>query len=165
MSAQAPYPTPAPSGASSGKAATASYPAKASYPGATPYPGASYPATPFSSDQVDPYAYMSATPDATNAGTAPFPGTEYVDSYEVFAGGGYTSPKPITNPLARTSLWFAVFSIPGMGITLIISVVLAIIALIRAQELPGRIGTREALAALIYDAFVVFFILTMYALA
>ena len=98
-------------------------------------------------------------------GTTPFPGTEYVDSYEVFAGGGYTSPKPITNPLARTSLWFAVFSIPGMGITLIISVVLAIIALIRAQELPGRIGTREALAALIYDAFVVFFILTMYALA
>ena len=70
MSVQAPYPTPAPSGAPSGKAATASY------PGATPYPGASYPASPFSSDQVDPYAYMSATHDATNMGTAPFPGTE-----------------------------------------------------------------------------------------
>ena len=159
MSAQAPYPTPAPSGAPSGKAATASY------PGAPPYPGASYSAAPVFSDQVDPYAYMSAAPDVTNVGTAPFPGTEYVDSYEVFVGGGYTSPKPITNPLARTSLWFAVFSIPGMGITLIISVVLAIIALIRAQDLPGRIGTREALAALIYDAFVVFFILAMYSLA
>ena len=143
----------------------ASYPATASYPGAPPYPGASYSAAPVFSDQVDPYAYMSAAPDVTNVGTAPFPGTEYVDSYEVFVGGGYTSPKPITNPLARTSLWFAVFSIPGMGITLIISVVLAIIALIRAQDLPGRIGTREALAALIYDAFVVFFILAMYSLA
>jgi len=93
-------------------------------------------------------------------------GTRFPQQEDVVsAGGGYPSPKPITNPLARTSLWFAVFSIPGMGITLIISVVLAIIALIRAQELPGRIGTREALAALIYDAFVVFFILAMYSLA
>ena len=82
-----------------------------------------------------------------------FPGTQYVDVAAIFADGGYNSPKPIGNPLAKVALWvsvFAIFFLPG-----IISVVLAIIALERAQSLPGRVGSREAIAALVFNGILV----------
>ena len=82
-----------------------------------------------------------------------FPGTQYVNVAAIFADGGYNSPKPIGNPLAKVALWvsvFAIFFLPG-----IISVVLAIIALVRAQSLPGRVGSREAIAALVFNGILV----------
>ena len=82
-----------------------------------------------------------------------FPGTQYVDVAAIFADGGYNSPKPIGNPLAKAALWvsvFAIFVLPG-----IISVVLAIIALVQAQSLPGRVGAREAIAALVFNGILV----------
>ena len=82
-----------------------------------------------------------------------FPGTQYVDVAAIFADGGYNSPKPIGNPLAKVALWvsvFAIFFLPG-----IISVVLAIIALVRAPSLPGRVGSREAIAALVFNGILV----------
>ena len=82
-----------------------------------------------------------------------FPGTQYVDVAAIFADGGYNSPKPIGNPLAKVALLvsvFAIFFLPG-----IISVVLAIIALVRAQSLPGRVGSREAIAALVFNGILV----------
>ena len=82
-----------------------------------------------------------------------FPGTQYVDVAAIFADGGYNSPKPIGNPLAKVALWFSVFAIfvlPGL-----ISVVLAIIALVQAQSLPGRVGSREAIAALVFNGILV----------
>lgn len=82
-----------------------------------------------------------------------FPGTQYVDVAAIFADGGYNSPKPIGNPLAKVALWvsvFGIFFLPG-----IISVVLAIIALVRAQSLPGRVGSREAIAALVFNGILV----------
>ena len=91
-----------------------------------------------------------------------FPGTEYVNIREVFADGGYTSPKPITNPMAKIALWFGVFGF--FGFTLVISIVLAVIALVQAQSLPERIGSREAIAALVYDGILVFIGLSIYAL-
>lgn len=99
----------------------------------------------------DRYGYA---PESVTRGSAPvsygdFPGTEYVNVREVFADGGYTSPVPITNPVAKASLWFAVFGF--FGIPIIVSIVLAVIALIQAQSLPDRIGAREATAALVFD--------------
>ena len=91
-----------------------------------------------------------------------FPGTEYVNIREVFADGGYTSPKPITNPMAKIALWFGVFGF--FGFALVISIVLAVIALVQAQSLPERIGSREAIAALVYDGILVFIGLSIYAL-
>ena len=116
-----------------------------------------------------------ATPDATSSMEAPgdrfgyapgrlrvpsaglsgptFPGTQYVDVAAIFADGGYNSPKPIGNPLAKAALWvsvFAIFVLPGL-----ISVVLAIIALVQAQSLPGRVGAREAIAALVFNGILV----------
>ena len=82
-----------------------------------------------------------------------FPGTQYVDVAAIFADGGYNSPKPIGNPLAKAALWvsvFAIFVLPGL-----ISVVLAIIALVQAQSLPGRVGSREAIAALVFNGILV----------
>ena len=82
-----------------------------------------------------------------------FPGTQYVDVAAIFADGGYNSPKPIGNPLAKAALWvsvFAIFVLPGL-----ISVVLAIIALVQAQNLPGRVGAREAIAALVFNGILV----------
>ena len=82
-----------------------------------------------------------------------FPGPQYVDVAAIFADGGYNSPKPIGNPLAKAALWvsvFAIFVLPGL-----ISVVLAIIALVQAQSLPGRVGAREAIAALVFNGILV----------
>ena len=82
-----------------------------------------------------------------------FPGTQYVNVAAIFADGGYNSPKPIGNPLAKVALWvsvFAIFVLPGL-----ISVVLAIIALVQAQSLPGRVGSREAIAALVFNGILV----------
>ena len=82
-----------------------------------------------------------------------FPGTQYVDVAAIFADGGYNSPKPIGNPLAKAALCvsvFAIFVLPGL-----ISVVLAIIALVQAQSLPGRVGAREAIAALVFNGILV----------
>ena len=103
----------------------------------------------------DRYGYA---PESVTRGSAPvsygdFPGTEYVNVREVFADGGYTSPVPITNPIAKASLWFAVFGF--FGIPIVVSIVLAVIALIQAQSLPDRIGTREATAALVFDGILV----------
>lgn len=108
------------------------------------------------------YAPESVARQSAPASYGRFPGTEYVDVRQVFADGGYTSPKPITNPMAKVALWFAVFGI--FGFTLVISIVLAIIALIQAQSLPERIGSREAIAALVYDGILVFVGLSIYLL-
>ena len=116
-----------------------------------------------------------ATPDATSSMDAPgdrfgyapgrlrvpsadlsgstFPGTQYVDVAAIFADGGYNSPKPIGNPLAKAALWISVFGL--FGIPVIVSVVLAIIALVQAQSLPGRVGAREAIAALVFNGILV----------
>ena len=103
----------------------------------------------------DRYGYA---PESVTRGSAPvsygdFPGTEYVNVREVFADGGYTSPVPITNPVAKASLWFAVFGF--FGFPIIVSIVLAVIALIQAQSLPDRIGAREATAALVFDGILI----------
>ena len=82
-----------------------------------------------------------------------FPGTQYVDVAAIFADGGYNSPKPIDNPLAKAALWVSVFSV--FFIPMIVSVVLAIIALVQAQNLPGRVGAREAIAALVFNGILV----------
>ena len=82
-----------------------------------------------------------------------FPGTQYVDVAAIFADGGYNSPKPIGNPLAKVALWISVFGL--FGIPVIVSVVLAIIALVQAQNLPGRVGAREAIAALVFDGILI----------
>ena len=103
----------------------------------------------------DRYGYA---PESVTRGSAPvsygdFPGTEYVNVKEVFADGGYTSPVPITNPIAKASLWFAVFGF--FGIPIVVSIVLGVIALIQAQSLPERIGSREATAALVFDGILI----------
>ena len=108
------------------------------------------------------YAPESVARQSAPASYGRFPGVEYVNIQEVFADGGYTSPKPITNPMAKVALWFAVFGI--FGFTLVVSIVLAIIALIQAQLLPERIGSREAIAALVYDGILVFVGLSIYLL-
>ena len=108
------------------------------------------------------YAPESVARQSAPASYGRFPGVEYVNIQEVFADGGYTSPKPITNPMAKVALWFAVFGI--FGFTLLVSIVLAIIALIQAQSLPERIGSREAIAALVFDGILVFVGLSIYLL-
>ena len=82
-----------------------------------------------------------------------FPGTQYVDVAAIFADGGYNSPKPIGNPLAKVALWVSVFGV--FFLPVLISVVLAIIDLERAQSLPGRVGSREAIAALVFNGILV----------
>ena len=108
------------------------------------------------------YAPESVARQSAPASYGRFPGVEYVNIQEVFADGGYTSPKPITNPMAKVALWFAVFGI--FGFTLVVSIVLAVIALVQAQSLPERIGSREAIAALVYDGILVFVGLSIYLL-
>ena len=82
-----------------------------------------------------------------------FPGTQYVDVAAIFADGGYNSPKPIGNPLAKVALWVSVFGV--FFLPALISVILAIIALVRAQRQPGRVGSREAIAALVFNGILV----------
>ena len=82
-----------------------------------------------------------------------FPGTQYVDVAAIFADGGYNSPKPIGNPLAKAALWVSVFGI--FFLPVLVSVVFAIIALVQAQSLPGRVGSREAIAALVFNGILV----------
>ena len=108
------------------------------------------------------YAPESVARQSAPASYGRFPGVEYVNIQEVFADGGYTSPKPIRNPMAKVALWFGVFGF--FGFTLVISIVLAVIALVQAQSLPERIGSREAIAALVYDGILVFIGLSIYAL-
>ena len=108
------------------------------------------------------YAPESVTQGSTPASYGSFPGTEYVNVREVFADGGYTSPVPITNPVAKAALWFAVFGF--FGITILISIVLGVVALIQAQSLPERIGSREAIAALVFDGILVFIAAYIYVL-
>ena len=91
-------------------------------------------------------------PSADLSGST-FPGTQYVDVAAIFADGGYNSPKPIGNPLAKVALWVSVFGV--FFLPVLISVVLAIIALERAQSLPGRVGSREAIAALVFNGILV----------
>ena len=108
------------------------------------------------------YAPESVARQSAPASYGRFPGVEYVNIQEVFADGGYTSPKPITNPMAKVALWFAVFGV--FGFTLVVSIVLAVIALVQAQSLPERIGSREAIAALVFDGILVFVGLSIYLL-
>ena len=91
-------------------------------------------------------------PSADLSGST-FPGTQYVDVAAIFADGGYNSPKPIGNPLAKAALWVSVFGL--FFLPALVSVVLAIIALVQAQSLPGRVGAREAIAALIFNGILV----------
>lgn len=91
-------------------------------------------------------------PSADLSGST-FPGTQYVDVAAIFADGGYNSPKPIGNPLAKAALWVSVFGM--FFLPVLVSVVLAIIALVQAQSLPGRVGAREAIAALIFNGILV----------
>ena len=91
-------------------------------------------------------------PSADLSGST-FPGTQYVDVAAIFSDGGYNSPKPIGNPLAKAALWVSVFGM--FFLPALVSVVLAIIALVQAQSLPGRVGAREAIAALIFNGILV----------
>lgn len=143
MSVPAPNLAPAPSGAPSGS--------PAAYPAA---PGFLDPGDPYSGVAGDRFGYAPVAPSASpNAERAFFPGTEYVDVGAIFSGGRYNSPDPITNPIAKVALWLAVAGV--FLIPIPISVVLAIIGLVRAQDLPDRIGTHEAVAALIFDGILV----------
>ena len=138
MSAPYPAPAPAPSGAFAGSVTQASSMNAPANNVGTPTPG-------------DPYGYAPTTQSAAPAGPSRFPGTEHVDVQAVFAGGGYTSPKPITNPIVRVALWFAVFGFIALGIATIVSMVLAIIGLVRSFSLPDNIGKSESIAILTYD--------------
>ena len=138
MSAPYPAPAPAPSGAFAGSVTQASSMNAPANNVGTPTPG-------------DPYGYAPTTQSAALAGPSRFPGTEHVDVQAVFAGGGYTSPKPITNPIVRVALWFAVFGFIALGVATIVSMVLAIIGLVRSFSLPEHIGMRESIAILTYD--------------
>ena len=148
MSAQAPTPTPAPSGALPGMTAQASSMSAPRSGMTSPYPRAHATGT-----AGDRFGYAPTAPTPIHPSITRFPGTEYVNLRAVFADGGYTSPKPITNPLARAALWVSVFSV--FFIPIIVSVVLAIIALVQAQNLPGRVGAREAIAALVYSSILI----------
>ena len=145
MSAQAPTPTPAPSGALPGMTAQAS-PMSAPRSGMT----SPYPMVHATGTAGDRFGYAPTAPTPVHPSIARFPGTEYVNMRAVFADGGYTSPKPITNPLARAALWVSVFSV--FIIPLVLAVILASIALIRALNLPDRVGMHESIAALTYSA-------------
>ena len=159
MSAPAPHPS-APGGTPPAVAAPASSPSLAE--AVAPYPGAGT-GFPYAARGVDDrYGYAPANPAVGGLAAPHFPGTEYVNMHEVFADGGYTSPKPVTNPLAKTALWVSVFAI--FGLPLIVGAVLAVIALMEAQKLPDRIGRHEAIAALIYDGIIAFVWASLYAL-
>ena len=115
-------------------------------------------ATPETSSMDAPGDRFGYTPGRLRVPTADlsgptFPGTQYVDVAAIFADGGYNSPKPIGNPLAKVALWVSVFGV--FFLPVLISVVLAIIALVRAQSLPGRVGSREAIAALVFNGILV----------
>ena len=99
------------------------------------------------------YAPLGTGAAGPSGGEDLFPGTQYVNLEEVFADGGYTSPKPMANTAAKLALWFSVFGV--FLIPLVVSVILAVIGLVRARNLPDRIGTREASAALVYDGILV----------
>jgi len=111
-----------------------------------PYPGAGT-GFPYASRGFDDrYGYAPANPAAVGFAAPHFPGTEYVNMGEVFADGGYTSPKPVTNPMAKTALWVSVFAIFGLPL---------IVGLTRAHAGPGRVGAREAIAALVFNGILV----------
>ena len=115
-------------------------------------------ATPETSSMDEPGDRFGYAPGRLRVPTADlsgptFPGTQYVDVAAIFADGGYNSPKPIGNPLAKVALWVSVFGV--FFLPVLISVVLAIIALVRAQSLPGRVGSREAVAALVFNGILV----------
>lgn len=97
-------------------------------------------------------------PRECDAGSAPvsygdFPGTEYVNVREVFADGGYTSPGAYHEPHSQSvplvrCLWFLWHHHRRR-------IVLGVIALVQAQSLPERIGSREATAALVFDGILI----------
>lgn len=147
MTSPAPNRAPAPTGA------LACGPAAASSVGESAYPGFVDPSYPYPA-MADGYGYAPISAAAPGAGSGEsFPGTEYLDVNAIFADGGYTSPAPVTNLTARAALWFSVFGF--LGLPILISAILACIGLMRAQSLPERIGTHEAIAALTYDAVLV----------
>ncbi len=127
-------------------------------PAPGPAPGEPYPTAPRPDGYVPthPAGYVpvhSAPPRTVGAdylawsGPAPFafPGTEEVDPAEVFAGPGYTSPRPRTSTWARVAIIAAVLGvIPGISL---VAVVTGHVAL--GETSRGRIAGRGmALAGL-----------------
>lgn len=78
-------------------------------------------------------------------GSWAFPGTEAINPAEVFAGPGYTSPRPPASVLARVAVVAAVFGfIPGVSVIACVTGHLAL----REIERSPRSGRGLALAGL-----------------
>jgi len=149
MSVQPPSSGPAPGGVPSGRPTRASSVSAPQVGQGAPYPGFSPNSSYHASVADDRFGYAPGAPTVGEFVAPHFPGTEYVEAHAVFADGGYTSPRPITNATARAALWFSVFSF--LLIPVVISAVLAVIALVSSRSLPDNVGTHDAVAALVYD--------------
>ena len=136
MSAPYPAPAPAPSGASAELGTQASSMNAPTNIVGAPTPG-------------DPYGYAPTAQSAAPAGPSRFPGTEHVDVQAVFAQVSEVIQSVI--PIVRVALWFAIFGFITLGIATVVSMVLAIIGLVRSFSLPDNIGKRESIAILTYD--------------
>lgn len=88
-----------------------------------------------------------SAPGHSAALPTPFPGTEYVDPAQVFAGPGYTSPPEPTHRLASVALILATLGVV-IAPLLVISLILAALALLPAVDREG-VGAHTALAALV----------------
>lgn len=95
-------------------------------------------------------------------GVSAFPGTEDVAVARVFAGPGYTSPSPLSNPMATVALWMAIggFLLP---ILFPVSTVLAGVSLLRASR-SGDTGRHAALAALVLSLLAILLLGILYLL-
>lgn len=76
-----------------------------------------------------------------------FPGSEDVDPAQVFAGPGYTSPKPPSTALAQVALWLCVGGI-FLPFLLPVATLLSVIALVRSSGQKGAVR-HTALSALV----------------
>ncbi|QPK81475.1 DUF4190 domain-containing protein [Schaalia sp. ZJ405] len=107
-----------------------------------------------SSSPDDPYAEGARTrvenvPLAEES--SQFPGTENVPLAQVFEGPGYTSPARVTNALAYHALNLTIAGVI-IAVLLPVSLILGVVALIKAQRLPQKIGERAALGATVVSA-------------
>lgn len=65
---------------------------------------------------------MAATPPDPFDPAFTFPGTERVDPAEVFAGPGYTSPRPAQSTWARVAIIAAVLGlVPGISVLAVVA--------------------------------------------